>query len=302
MSKDDRDDPSSGEETSHLESSEALPEPLFFDLEAGTTEFYEDTQYYDYEFKARREDVRFYTEQYTLVDGWALEIGVGTARIAAPAVRAGAKVIGLDLHEGMLKAAEIRRQRLPKSKRGHLRLIQGDMRSFELGEQFSLITCPFNALQHMYTNEDFGRCMERIKHHLAPGGLFLFDVLLPDVEYLSRPPYQRHAGVHFKHPTWGAVYQYSEQTAYDPARQLNHVWLHYDRVDPAIGEPCDAPEYHCIQLSHRCFFPLEIEMLLSHHGFEVISRFGDFEGEPICDGAESMIFFCQRSSEAHTAG
>ena len=77
-----------------------------FDLEAGTEEFYQDTAYYDYEFRSRTEDVDFYKDRYLDCEGWALEIGVGTGRIALPAVKAGARVIGLDVHEGMLKAAQ----------------------------------------------------------------------------------------------------------------------------------------------------------------------------------------------------
>ena len=146
-------------------------EDLDFDLHAGTTQFYEDPYYYDYEFKSRREDVQFYSDRYREAEGWCVELGVGTGRIAAPAVRAGAKVIGIDLHEGMLKVAEERRQKLAKTKRGHLRLVEGDMRAFDLGEKFPLISLPFNALQHMYTLEDARSCLSCVHRHLEDGGL-----------------------------------------------------------------------------------------------------------------------------------
>ena len=141
------------------------------------------------------------------------------------------------------------------------------MRDFELGERFALITCPFNALQHMYENEDLTRALTQIKAHLEEGGLLIFDVLFPDLEYLNRPPFQRFKGVDFKHPTWGVSYNYSEQSAYDPVRQLNHMFLRYERVDPPIGEPHEAPEHHEIQLSHRYLFPRELEALLQRAGF-----------------------------------
>ena len=138
-----------------LELSMVDPEGLStFDLVAGTLEFYEDPDYYDYEFKDRREDVDFYTARYLEVEGWSLELGVGTGRIAAQAARAGAKVVGLDLHEGMLKVAERRRAEMSKDQRSRFRLREGDMRTFDLGETFSLITLPFNALQHLYTLDD----------------------------------------------------------------------------------------------------------------------------------------------------
>ena len=265
-----------------------------FDLHAGTTQFYEDPYYYDYEFKSRREDVRFYTERYLEADGWCVELDVGTGRIAAPAVRAGAKIIGIDLHEGMLKVAEERRQKLAKAKRAYLRLVQDDMRSFDLGERFPLITLPFNALQHMYTHEDAQACLSRVHAHLEPGGLLIFDVLMPDFEYLNRPAFARFQGVDFKHPTWGATYNYSEQSAYDHLRQLNQVWFYYDRIDPPLGVPSDAPEHHSIQLSHRYYFPQELSLLLKVCGFEVIHCAGDFEGGPIQEGNESLVYMCKR--------
>jgi len=284
--RDERDEPEYDREVI-----EEAHEVVEFNLEAGTNDFYEDPEYYAYEFKDRREDVRFYGEQYLDVDGWSLEIGVGTARIALPAVRKGAKVVGLDLHAGMLAAAERRRQTLAKAKRGNLRLTQGDMRDFDLGERFRLISCPFNALQHMYSSEDVAAALGRVRAHLAPGGLFVFDVLFPDLEYLNRPSFQRFKGVDFTHPTWGAVYNYSERSAYDPVRQLNHMFLEYERVSPPQGQESSAPATHRIQLSHRYFFPQELELILANAGFRVLSRFGDFEGAPLGQG-ESMVMLC----------
>ena len=267
-----------------------------FDLVAGTLEFYEDPDYYDYEFKDRREDVDFYTARYLEVEGWSLELGVGTGRIAAQAARAGAKVVGLDLHEGMLKVAERRRAEMSKDQRSRFRLREGDMRTFDLGETFSLITLPFNALQHLYTLDDARACLERVHAHLEPGGSMILDVLRPDFSYLGRPAEAIFQGVDFKHPTWGVTYNYSEQSAYDHVRQLNQIWFHYERVDPPPGEPCEAPEYHCIQLSHRYYFPQELRLLLESSGFKIVHLMGDFEGGEVTGESESLIYFCERIS------
>ena len=101
-------------------------------------------------------------------------------------------------------------------------------------------------------------------------------------------------GVDFEHPTWNATYNYSEQSAYDQVRQLNQIWFYYERVDPPIGEPSDAPEHHCIQLSHRYYFPQELSLLLEVCGFKVIHTMGDFGGAEITEESESMIYFCER--------
>ena len=286
---------------------------LPFDLEAGSLSYYDDPRYYDAEFDSRRADVQFYLAQYLDTEGPTLELGVGSGRIALPAVRAGAEVCGIDSAPEMLARAEEKRQKLPRAKRDALRLIEGDMRHFSLGERFELITCPFNALMHLYRSEELLACLARVSEHLAPGGLFLFDVLFPDLEYLTRSPLTRHPGVDFKHATYEATYNYSEQSAYDPVNQINQMWLHYERVAPPLS-PAEAeatlyaseggervalddgpPARFTIQLSHRYYFPQELGQLLDRAGFEVLQILGDFEGGALQPGSESMIFFCQRA-------
>lgn len=260
-----------------------------FDLHAGTTDFYVDPLYYDHEFSGRTGDIEWYGEHYQDAGGPVLELGVGTARIAARAVRKGATVIGLDLSPTMLVAAAERRAKLPKARRPHLQLVQGDMRRFAFDHRFEMIGCPFNAFQHLYTREDVEACLGSVRDALEPGGLFLFDVLLPDLDYLTRPPMKRFQGVRFKHPTYGVHYTYSEQSAYDPVRQINQMWFHYDRADDSDHE---APSYFCIQLSHRCFFPQELQALLHYNGFEVLVIHGDFEGGALRADSESLVVMC----------
>jgi SAM-dependent methyltransferase len=279
-------------------SDSSSPSSFFFDLVAGTTEFYEDPQYYDYEFKARSEDVDFYSTHYKDAEGWALEIGIGTGRIALEAVRRGARVVGLDLHKKMLDFTQKQADSLPKDQQANLRLVQGDMRTFNLEETFSVIGMPFNALQHMYTTEDALACLKQVHQHLTADGILVLDVLMPDFEYLNRSPHQRFAGIDFEHPTYPAIYNYSEQSAYDPVRQLNQMWLHYTRVKPAPNDTqCPYPKEYSIQLSHRYYFPMELNLLLETAGFDSLVRWGDFKGTELQDGAESMIYVCQKKQD-----
>jgi len=262
-----------------------------FDLRAGTDDFYADATYYDYEFRARRGDVRWYTTHYVDSGGPVLELGVGSGRTAMGAARAGIDVVGIDLSPSMLAQAAKRRARLAKAKRRHLHLIRADMRAFALDRLFSLIACPFNCFQHLYERADVERCLERVRAHLEPDGLFLLDVLVPDLDYLTRPPFKRFPGVQFKHPTYGVPYTYSEQSAYDPIRQLNQMWFHYDRAGEEGG-----PDHVCAQLSHRCFFPAELEALLHYNGFEVLAAYGDFEQGSLRADSESQVLVCSLRS------
>ncbi|MSP74424.1 MAG: class I SAM-dependent methyltransferase [Myxococcales bacterium] len=262
-----------------------------FDLVAGTTALYLDPVYYDYEYRGRLSDVRFYTDHYLRhADAAApvLELGVGSGRIALKAVRKGANVLGLDLSTDMLDRCEEGRLKLPKASRDRLRLVQGDMRAFNFEQRFPLISCPFNAFMHLYTNEDAERCLTQIRRHLAPDGLFLLDVLMPDLDYLNRPAFKTFAGVRFKHPRYDCHFTYAEQTAYDAVTQLNQIKLLYDRTDPLESGP---PSY-VVELSHRYFFPAELLALLHGNGFQVRHRFGDFEGGSLDAQCESQVLVC----------
>ncbi len=258
-----------------------------FDLRAGTEDFYADAVYYDYEFKTRREDVRWYTTHYMSADGPVLELGVGSGRTAITAARGGACIVGVDLSWSMLRQAAARRARLPKAKRDSLKLVRADMRQLALAGRFAMVSCPFNCFQHLYTREDVERCLAVVRDHLEPDGLFLMDVLVPDLEYLTRPPFKRYPGVRFKHPTYGIHYTYSEQSAYDAVRQISQMWFQYDRTEDGEG-----PEEVAVQLSHRCFFPAELEALLHYNGFEVLARYGDFEQGELRGDSESQVLVC----------
>jgi SAM-dependent methyltransferase len=265
-----------------------------FDLRAGNSEFYVDPTYYDYEFKNRTEDVEWYVHQYQSATSTVLELAIGSGRIALKAVALGVDVVGIDLAPAMLTQAKAHYEKLKKSKRGQLNMFRADMRSFQLDRKFDLITCPFNAFQHLYTRQDVEACLERVRAHLAPGGRFILDVLTPDLEYLIRSPYKTVPGVRFRHPTYRAYYTYSERSAYDPVTQLNQMWFHYEKCN-AAG---DGPPEVTIQLSHRYFYPEELGALLHYNGFEVLNRYGDFENEPLDADSDSMVLVCRSSQSA----
>ena len=260
-----------------------------FDLSAGTDEFYLDPTYYDYEFKSRKADVNWYVDHYLNSKVGVLELGVGSGRIALPAVRKGAHVDGVDLSETMLQQARLHREKLPVPKQDALQLHQADMRDFALDKRFDLVTIPFNAFMHLYTQSDVDRCLTCVRQHLMVGGRLIVDVLIPDLEYLVRSPFKRYEGITFKHPTFKETYRYSEQSAYNSLTQVNQMWFHYERVEK-FGQ---GPESFCLQLSHRCFFPEEMRRVLNQHGFEILVETGDFlDGEVRVD-SESIAFECR---------
>ncbi|WP_058978179.1 class I SAM-dependent DNA methyltransferase [Deinococcus grandis] len=100
--------------------------------------------------------------------GRALDLACGTGGFTRELRAAGWDVTGLDFSEAMLTEA---RSRLPG-----VPFVQGDLRTFELGERFGLVTCVFDSLNNLLTPGDLGAALARARAHLSPGGLLAFDV------------------------------------------------------------------------------------------------------------------------------
>ncbi len=100
-----------------------------------------------------------------------LDLGCGTGNHDLPLARRGHPVTGLDLSPSQLAVAraKAKRARLP------VRFVQGDMRSFDLGEAYDAAVCMFGAFGHLLEPSDVVRCLRSLRRHLIPGGLFVFE-------------------------------------------------------------------------------------------------------------------------------
>jgi len=170
-------------------------------------------------------------------------------------------------------------------------LLRADFRAFALRRRFPLVVCPFNAFQHLYARDDVEAFLRRVDEHLAPGGSFVFDILMPDLEWLTRDPTKHWARTRFKHPRTGRPVLYSTNQIYDPLSQIAFMRIYYEPLDL----PPEQRRTRVVRLAHRQFFPMEIEDLLHYNGFDVVSRYGGFNREPPDAAGESQVLVCQRS-------
>jgi SAM-dependent methyltransferase len=257
------------------------------DLEAGSSAHYEDPAYYTKTYRGRVEDVRYYVELAEERGGPVLEYGCGNGRITIPLARAGVAVVGVDLSEPMLKDLRQRLAAEDDGVRERVDLRRGDMREIALGRRFPLVICPFNAFLHLYTREDVERFLARAKAHLAPRGALVFDISVPEPEELARDPAKPHFAPRFRYPTpeGGEMVRYSERFDYDRLRQVLHVAMEFHPM--AGGETWMTP------LTHRQFFPRELEALLHYNGFEIAEQYGSFTGDPP-DQQSSMLLIHAR--------
>jgi SAM-dependent methyltransferase len=276
-------------------------------VETGSREHYEDAALYDYEYRRRRADVTFYRELARRKlggPGRILDLGCGSGRVTVPLARDGHQVVAMDRSRPMLDRLRTRVAALPAAAAARITLVEGDLRSFEVPGEFPLIIAAFNVLEHLYTRSEVDACLRCVAAHLAPGGMFAFDVQLPDLAWLIRDPGKRWARTRFTDPTTGRRMVYSTNHDYDPISQIALIRLYYDPADPADpadptdpadpADPADeAGHGHVVQLSQRKFFPAELEALVSHAGMRVIERFGDFYFGPLGPGAESQVLICQ---------
>ena len=147
------------------------------------------------------------------------------------------------------------------------------MRTVKLRRRFPLVIAPFNTVLHLYERPDVEAFLARVREHLAPGGRLVFDFSLPVPADLALDPNRSFSAPSFRHPTSGERVRYRERFEYHPLRQLLVIWM--DMTPLRGGEGVSVP------LSHRQFFPREMEALLHYNGFSEIRFSADFsEREP----------------------
>ena len=220
--------------------------------------------------------MRYYVELAVERRAAVLEYGCGNGRITIPLAREGGVVAGVDLSKPMLadlrappdarRAAEVR-ERVRTLRRG-------DMRAVKLGRRFDRVILPFNALLHLYTRDDVERFFARVREHLTPRGELVFDVSVPEPTELARDPNKPHFAPRFRYPDGGdgSIVRYSERFDYDRIRQVLFVSMEFHPID---GRPT-----WMTPMTHRQFYPQELEALLHYNGFEIAEQYGSFTGDP----------------------
>ncbi len=113
-------------------------------------------------------------------DGTALELGIGTGRIALPLAERGVRVHGIDLSEAMV-------ERLRSKPGGEaIDVTIGDFATTMVDGTFSLAYLVFNTIMNLTTQDEQVACFENVAAHLEPGGCFVIEVGVPELQRL--PP------------------------------------------------------------------------------------------------------------------
>jgi SAM-dependent methyltransferase len=133
-------------------------------------------------------DLDLYLALAARADGPILELAVGTGRLAVPLAEAGYEVTGVDLDPAMLHRARARLRRARAGAAERLTLVEADLVGLKLpaAGTFGLAFIALNSLLVLPSRAAQRAAIRALADHLAPGGLAVADVWIPDAEDLAR--------------------------------------------------------------------------------------------------------------------
>jgi SAM-dependent methyltransferase len=222
----------------------------------------------------------YYAELARRASGDILELACGTGQLTVPLAGAGLRITGLDLSEPMLSVARER----AAARKVSVEHLAGDMRDFDLGRRFALIFIARNSLLHMHSTEDILAAFAMVRRHLAPGGMFAFDIFNPNVRLLARPANERFPVMRKETESFGTL-SVDATNDYDAAKQVGFgCWY--------VSAP-GRPDAWVLPLALRNIFPRELPLLLAAGGFHLQSREGDVDHTPFDSSSRSQVCLCQ---------
>ena len=234
-------------------------------------------------------EVEFYVDLARRSGGPVLEIGVGTGRIAIPTAQASVDMVGIDLNEPMLGRARVKLAEAGELS-GSLELIRADMRDFDLGKQFPLVTIPARALLLATTSQEQQRALACAANHLAPGGSLVFNTFVPDPVMLSDSSRDRFFWGEAVNPANGRRCLLRAVNRFDTVAQTNDGLQIVEELD----ERGEIARKVCLEVKIRYLYASEIHEMLVASGLGAQAVYGSFDRTPFHEDSKEMIFVCRR--------
>jgi SAM-dependent methyltransferase len=196
--------------------------------------------------------------------GRALELGIGTGRIALPLAQRGVPVHGIDLSEAMV--ARLR----AKPGGDDIGVTIGDFATTKVDGSFSLAYLVFNTIGNLTTQEAQVACFRNAAAHLVSGGCFVIEVGMPELQRL--PPGEAFHVVRASEDHWGI-------DEYDVAKQglISH---HFERVDGRV---------ELSSMPFRYVWPSELDLMAELAGMRLRERWGGWEREPFTSESRKHV-------------
>jgi len=196
--------------------------------------------------------------------GAALELGIGTGRIALPLSQRGVQVHGIDLSSAMV--ARLR----AKTGAHDIDVTIGDFATTDVGRSFRLVYLVYNTIMNLTTQDEQVQCFRNVAAHLEPGGCFVIEVGIPDLQRL--PPGETVRAFTVSPTRLG----FDE---YDIAAQILYSH-HYSVVDGQL-EFFSAP--------FRYVWPTELDLMARLAGMTLRERWSGWNREPFTSASTTHV-------------
>jgi SAM-dependent methyltransferase len=196
--------------------------------------------------------------------GWALELGIGTGRIALPLAARGVAVHGIELSKAM--AARLR----AKPGGEGIEVTIGDFASARADGTFRLAYVVFNTIMNLTTQDAQVACFRNVAAHLEPGGCFVIEVVVPELRRL--PPGERFVVFDGRETHWGI-------DEYDVANQgliSHHFQVVHGKVEKSSGP-------------FRYVWPAELDLMARLAGLELRERWAGWKREPFTSDSRQHV-------------
>ncbi len=203
-------------------------------------------------------------------DGAALELGIGTGRIAVPLAQRGVRVHGIDLSEAMV--ARLR----AKPGGTSIGVTIGDFATARVDGTFAVAYLVYNTINNLTTQDAQAACFQNAAAHLDPGGRFVIEVGVPDLRRL--PPGQTAVPFTVTPDRLGF-------DTYDVVEQgmvSHHIWRTEDGRFDAMSVP------------FRYVWPSELDLMARLAGMSLRERWSDWTRSPFTAESTSHVSVWQK--------
>ena len=201
--------------------------------------------------------------------GRALELGIGTGRIALPLSQRRVPVHGIELSQAM--AARLR----AKPGGGDIGVTIGDFATTTVAGTFSVAYLVFNTIMNLTTQAGQVACFRNVAAHLAPGGCFVIEVGVPELRRL--PPGETLRAFSLSDTHWGI-------DEFDVANQglvSHHLTLVDGRADRN-------------SVPFRYVWPAELDLMAELAGMRLRDRWSGWQREPFTSESRQHVSVWER--------
>lgn len=198
----------------------------------------------------------------------ALELAIGTGRVALPLAARGVEVHGIDLSPHMVD--ELR----AKPGGDALPVVVGDMATTRVEGSFGLVFLVFNTIQNLTTQEEQVAVVANAAAHLRPGGVFVAEMGIPGIlrhqpDELGRvTAFDDGPDAHVCIDTYGDVV-------------TQEMWSHHWWVIDG------RPAHHAAP--YRYLWPAELDLMARMAGLELRHRWSDWHRSPFGPGSDRQV-------------